>query len=229
MFGRWCSSSFGAGNGMSKPVTRPTGAASEWKQRCWIRATSSEATDAKPCGSATTTARPVLATEAVIVSSSSGFTVRRSTTSTESPSSAAAWAAAILVRNVLSVLQVAREPGMTSWSRPLATACLLAGLLVAYGSAVVRVDESTFRAGRASIAGHHLGRVDELDAEATRLLAGRDADARAYLLLRPYRKRAVHVEVLDPRDPTPYWLVSTRHPERLAAALRALVARSSHG
>ena len=94
MFGRWCSSSFGAGNGMSKPVTRPTGAASEWKQRCWIRATSSEATDAKPCGSATTTARPVLATEAVIVSSSSGFTVRRSTTSTASPSSAAAWAAA---------------------------------------------------------------------------------------------------------------------------------------
>jgi O-antigen/teichoic acid export membrane protein len=43
---------------------------------------------------------------------------------------AAAWATAIVVRNVLSVLQVAREPGMTSWSRPLATACLLAGLLV---------------------------------------------------------------------------------------------------
>ena len=46
-----------------------------------------------------------------------------------------------------------------------------------------------------------------------------DADARAYLLLRPYLKRAVRVEIADPADPTPYWLVATRHPETLAAAL----------
>jgi hypothetical protein len=44
-------------------------------------------------------------------------------------------------------------------------------------------------------------------------VAGRDADARAYLLLRPYLKRAVRVEITDPADPTPYWLVSTRHPK----------------
>jgi hypothetical protein len=30
----------------------------------------------------------------------------------------------------------------------------------------------------------------------------------------------VRIEVLDPDDPTPYWVVSTRHPERLIAALR---------
>jgi hypothetical protein len=50
-------------------------------------------------------------------------------------------------------------------------------------------------------------------------MAGRDADARAYLLLRPYVRRAVRIEITDPRDTTPYWLLSTRHPERLAAAL----------
>ena len=53
----------------------------------------------------------------------------------------------------------------------------------------------------------------------TRRVAGRDADVRAYLLLRPYVQRAVRIEVVDPADPTPYWLVSTRHPERLAQAL----------
>ena len=69
---------------------------------------------------------------------------------------------------------------------------------------------------------------------------GVDADARAYLLLRPYLKRAVRVEITDPADPTPYWLVSTRHPDRLAAAvtdphplggggLRAHVLGSGHG
>ena len=46
--------------------------------------------------------------------------------------------------------------------------------------------------------------------------AGVDADARAYLLLRPYLKRAVRVEITDPADPAPYWLVSTRHADALA-------------
>ena len=65
------------------------------------------------------------------------------------------------------------------------------------------------------------GAVAALDADQTRLVSGRDADARAYLLLRPYLNRAVRVEITDPADPTPYWLVSSRHPEALAAALGA--------
>ncbi len=48
---------------------------------------------------------------------------------------------------------------------------------------------------------------------------GVDADARAFLFTRPYLKRAVKVTVLDPGDRTPYWLISSRHPHRLAAAL----------
>src|SRR5690625_7622810 len=79
---------------MSKPVTRSTGAASEWKQRCWMRAVISDETEANPCASATTTARPVLVTEAMMVSSSNGLMVRRSMTSTLMSSSAAASAAA---------------------------------------------------------------------------------------------------------------------------------------
>ena len=66
----------------------------------------------------------------------------------------------------------------------------------------------------------HVGDVVPLDAGGTRRLAGRDADARAYLLLRPYLQRAVRIGIDDPADPTPYWLVSTRRPDRLAAALR---------
>jgi len=57
--------------------------------------------------------------------------------------------------------------------------------------------------------------------------ARRDADARAYLLIRPYLRQAVRIDVEDPADPTPYWLVGTRHADRLAAALTP--ARSSSG
>ena len=97
------------------------------------------------------------------------------------------------------------------------------GLLVlgftSYGAARVAVEDGWFRAGRARIAVHHLGAVEALDAEETRRTAGVDADARAYLLLRPYLKRAVKVEITDPADPAPDWLVSTRHADDLVRAL----------
>jgi hypothetical protein len=64
-----------------------------------------------------------------------------------------------------------------------------------------------------------LGTPEQLDKDATRRVLGVEADARAYLVTRPYLKHAVRVPVHDPADPTPYWLVATRHPERLAAAL----------
>lgn len=104
----------------------------------------------------------------------------------------------------------------------VASGLLMAGtvaLLVSYGSARVRVEDGEFVAGRARIPVDLLADPTPLDPEAARLLAGRDANAQAYLLLRPYLKRAVRVTVNDPADPTPYWLVSTRRPDELAGAL----------
>ena len=113
-------------------------------------------------------------------------------------------------------------PPAAAWSVTAVAASAMAAGLWSYGAARLQVVDGEFRAGRAHIAGHHLGRVTALDAEAARRLAGPDADARAYLLLRPYLKQAVRVDVVDPADPTPYWLVSSRHPEALADALTAL-------
>lgn len=101
---------------------------------------------------------------------------------------------------------------------------LVVAVLVAYGAARVSVHDGTFRAGRAQIPVAFLGAAVPLDAAGSRRLAGVDADARAYLLLRPYVKRSVQVPVEDPADPAPYWLVSTRRPDRLVAALQAAAA-----
>lgn len=103
------------------------------------------------------------------------------------------------------------------------------GLFVSYGSARISVRDGVLSAGRAHIPVSQLGPVTALDAEATRLLAGRYADARAYLLIRPYLRGAVRVDIHDPADPTPYWLLGTRHPDRLAAALGAARAARSSG
>jgi hypothetical protein len=108
-------------------------------------------------------------------------------------------------------------------------AMVVAEALVVYvlvrTAALVEVVDGTLRAGRASLPAAAVGSVTALDATAAALLRGRDADPRAYLVLRPWRPLAVRVDVADPADPadpTPYWYVSTRHPERLAAAVSDL-------
>ena len=55
-------------------------------------------------------------------------------------------------------------------------------------------------AGPAHIALDLLGPAEPLDAEETRRVHGVDADARAFLLTRPYLKRSVQVPVHDPAD-----------------------------
>ena len=117
-------------------------------------------------------------------------------------------------------------PGRAAWVCTGIALAMLAALLLSYGNARVSVADGWLRAGRARIEGVHLGEVAALDAEESRRVAGPEADARAYLLLRPYLKRAVRVEITDPADPAPYWLVSSRHPDELARAVRGL-ARSA--
>jgi hypothetical protein len=92
---------------------------------------------------------------------------------------------------------------------------------VGYGSARVVVTDRTFRAGRAHVPVSLLADPRPLDAEETWQAVGPQADARAYLLLRPYARESVMVQLVDPVDPVPYWLVSSRRPEALAAALSA--------
>lgn len=127
----------------------------------------------------------------------------------------------MLVASLWLALVVA-VPEPVAWSVAGAAMALLALLLIAYGAAQVIVEDGVLRAGRATIEAVHLGAAVALDPEQTRRTSGVDADARAYLVLRPYLKRAVRIEITDPADPAPYWLVGSRHPDRLAGALAAL-------
>nr|WP_202892342.1 DUF3093 domain-containing protein [Kribbella shirazensis] len=98
-------------------------------------------------------------------------------------------------------------------------AVLLLAMFLRYGGARVEVDERQLRAGRAAIDRQHLGTVEALTGEDARRAFGRDCDPKAYLVLRSYLPGAVRVQITDPGDPAPYWVIATRHPDRLAAAL----------
>ncbi len=139
------------------------------------------------------------------------------------------WVQGTMLVASLWLAVVVAVPGLVAWVVTALAMGLLVLAFLAYGSARVSVRDGVLRAGRAHIDAGHLGRATALDAEATRRTAGVEADARAYLLLRPYVKRAVKVEITDPADPAPYWLICTRHPDELARALTDLNESSSTG
>ena len=130
------------------------------------------------------------------------------------------WALATMVLASMLLAFLVATPLWIALTGTAVLVVLVLTLFLGYGAARISVHDGVLTAGRARIPLAHVGDVVPLDADDTRRLAGREADARAYLLLRPYLRRAVRIGIDDPADPTPYWLVSTRRPERLAAALR---------
>jgi hypothetical protein len=60
-----------------------------------------------------------------------------------------------------------------------------------------------------------------LDLDGRREVLGVGADPLAFVVQRPWVAGAVQVVLDDPADPTPYWVVSSRHPVRLAEAILA--------
>jgi hypothetical protein len=113
----------------------------------------------------------------------------------------------------------------------LAVGVAIVGVLVMLtmgwtAAATVEVVDGTFHAGRAQIPVRLISGVEALGVEPMRQARGPSLDARAYLCLRGWIATGVRVAIDDPDDPTPYWLVSSRHPEQLSAALTAAPAPS---
>ena len=110
------------------------------------------------------------------------------------------------------------------WGIAVGLACLavIAAIFIA-AAILITVDDTWLRVGRARIELGYLRRAVALDAAATARRAGPEADARAYLALRPYVRTAVEITLGDPDDPAPYWLVSSRRPHELASALTAAI------
>lgn len=99
------------------------------------------------------------------------------------------------------------------------TALAVAGFVLA--SPRIRVRDGVLYAAKAHIPVRLLGEIAWLDGEQARQERGPRLDARAYLMLRGWVRPVIRITIDDPADPTPYWLLSTRHPERLAAVLAA--------
>jgi hypothetical protein len=105
---------------------------------------------------------------------------------------------------------------------------LVVGVIVFVGASVamyltaprITVSADSFQAGKAKIDRAFIGAVSAFAGNSANAERGVNLDARAWTLFRGYVNPVVKVSLTDTNDPTPYWLVSTRNPQKLAQILR---------
>ncbi|MFK4762722.1 DUF3093 domain-containing protein [Microbacterium sp. ZW T5_45] len=85
----------------------------------------------------------------------------------------------------------------------------------------ISVDGSVLRSGRAHIDARFLGDPVALTGEEARAARGPKLPARGWHLIRGGIDGVVVVPNIDPDDPVDTWTISSRTPDRLAAAIRA--------
>ncbi|WP_253270456.1 DUF3093 domain-containing protein [Kocuria marina] len=95
------------------------------------------------------------------------------------------------------------------------------GLVLHLGAPSIVVTDQDLRVGRAYIERQYVGEARPLVGAEARAARGPDLDGRAFMNFRVSMPDLCRIEIVDPVDPTPYWLTATRHPERLAEAINA--------
>ena len=103
------------------------------------------------------------------------------------------------------------------WLGPILTIGIWAAMY--FASPKIIVESGQLHVGRAHIPVEFISGatvIAETDAFAER---GPKLDARAFVRFQMGVKTLVKVAIIDPVDPTPYWLISTRKPQQLAEAL----------
>lgn len=101
----------------------------------------------------------------------------------------------------------------------VAVGVLLVGVLIA-AAPVVEIRDGELRAGRAHIGVEFLGDPAIHTGDDARHARGAGLDPRSWHLIRGGIDGVVVIPVTDPDDPTTAWVISSRTPDRLAAAVR---------
>ena len=98
----------------------------------------------------------------------------------------------------------------------------IAALILWVTAPAITVTDRALVVGPACLPRSSIGAVEAVDSVRIRDLRGPGADARTFAAVRPWScPDGVLVSLDDPDDPHPAWLVSSRHPDRLAGSLTA--------
>jgi hypothetical protein len=84
----------------------------------------------------------------------------------------------------------------------------------------IQLRDGVLIAGKEELPVMQVTSITGLDRAETRLRLGPQADPAAHTVVRGWVGSSVMLRLANP-DPVPYWVVSTRHPEELVAAIKA--------
>lgn len=129
------------------------------------------------------------------------------------------WIAAVALSGVLAAEVWLGGSGARAWLPFAVLVPLSLGALWWLGRIRVAVVGDELRVDDARLPVRFVADAVPLDVQGRRELLGVSADPLAFVVQRPWIAGAVQVLLDDPADPTPYWLVSSRRPAELAAAL----------
>jgi hypothetical protein len=98
---------------------------------------------------------------------------------------------------------------------------ILMTVAITVSSPRIEIANGTLRVGKATIGLEYVGAASAFTGEHAIAERGPNLDARAWTRFRAWIGPVVRLEIVDDADPTPYWLFSTRRPQKLVAALRS--------
>jgi hypothetical protein len=110
-------------------------------------------------------------------------------------------------------------PGVRSWIGYVVLIPLALLVVWRLGSARVQVVDGELVAGDERISLEHVGRVQVVAKKQKQEALGPELDPLAYTLHRSWVGPVVRIETTEPGSPVPYWVLSSRRPEELVAAL----------
>jgi hypothetical protein len=110
---------------------------------------------------------------------------------------------------------------LTDWI-PFGTLLPLSAVLVWWlGHSRLEISGGELRVRGAHLPLQYVSGAVALDEYTLRRVVGREGDPAAFVSIRPWIGPGVQVWIDDADDPTPYWVLSSRHPDRVVAAVRA--------
>lgn len=110
-------------------------------------------------------------------------------------------------------------PVIPAWLPYLVTIPVAVFAMIRLGRVTVDVKDGELWVGDAHLPLRFVGAVAALSGTDKRKALGPYLDPTAFVLHRGWVPSVVRVELTDPADPTPYWLISVRRPEKLIAVL----------
>ncbi|MCO8182991.1 MAG: DUF3093 domain-containing protein [Tropheryma whipplei] len=120
-------------------------------------------------------------------------------------------------------MPVLQRAGVTLlWSIPIAAGVyILLCLWLRVMSPKLEVSGGIFRAGHVEIPIKYIGTCRVINRKDVHDELGLRLHPRSFKMTRGWVKDLVKISIIDPEDPTPYWIVSSRKPQKLVDAIKA--------